>query len=63
MAQASLWILAFLGVFYGVLGVSFIRRSNKHSCRTCLYWQQCLAKDLGISGPRHERCVLPGTRS
>jgi hypothetical protein len=62
MAQASLWILAFLGVFYAVLAVSFIRRSRKHSCRICLYWQQCLAKDL-ISGSRGQRCAWAQTRS
>jgi hypothetical protein len=63
MTQAAFWIPAALGVFYGVLGVTFIRRNSKPNCRTCMHWQQCLARDLGISGPRQARCVSAGTRS
>jgi len=57
MEQISFWVLALLGLFYAVLGTGLIRRSRKHSCRTCLYWQACLARNLGLSGTGHERCA------
>jgi hypothetical protein len=56
MTQASLWIVGFIAVFYAFLGAALIRRNAQHSCRTCLYWQDCLTKGL-ISGPHSSRCA------
>jgi hypothetical protein len=62
MAQASLWIVGAFAVFYAFLGVVVIRRSMQHSCRVCLYWQDCLAKGL-ISSPHSNRCASAETHS
>ena len=49
-------ILSLLGSFYLVLCVSIVRRAMKPSCRTCLYWQECSVKRLGVVGPAPKRC-------
>jgi uncharacterized protein (UPF0179 family) len=56
MAMSS-WILAVLGSFYVVLGASLVFRGCKPSCRTCVYWQHCLNKQLGLQGEKHIPCI------
>jgi len=49
-------VLYLLGGFYLALCVSIVRKSMKPSCRTCLYWQECSVKRLGIVGLPPKRC-------
>jgi hypothetical protein len=50
-------LLYALAAFYAVLGVGLVCKARKPSCRTCLYWQECLDKQLGITGPPPKRCL------
>jgi hypothetical protein len=56
MFEPSLLVLYGLGAFYAVLGVSLVSKARKPSCRTCVYWQGCLSKQLGITGQPPKRC-------
>jgi hypothetical protein len=56
MFEPTMLVLYALGAFYAVLGVSLVCKARKPSCRTCLYWQDCLEKHLAITGTPPKRC-------
>jgi hypothetical protein len=51
MFGPTMLVLCALGAFYVVLGVSLVRKARKPSCRTCVYWQDCLSTQLGTDTP------------
>jgi len=57
MLHPSLLILYALGGFYTVVAIGIFNRARRPSCRNCLYWQTCLNRRLGVSGPPPKRCL------